>query len=95
MLAASVRLIDLGFFRPGGEEYATENGTFGLATIRKEHVTCHQGQLVFEYTGKSSKHREQYVADENVCAVVTSSSGGGASPGTNCSPTAAASGGMT
>ena len=71
VLAASVRLIDLGFFRPGGEEYATENGTFGLATIRKKHVTCHQGQLVFEYTGKSSKHREQYVADGNVCAVVT------------------------
>jgi DNA topoisomerase IB len=71
VLAAAVRLIDLGFFRPGGEEYATENGTFGLATIRKEHVTCHRGELVFDYTGKSSKHREQYVADPQVCAVVT------------------------
>jgi DNA topoisomerase IB len=33
VLAAAVRLIDLGFFRPGGEEYAEENGTFGLATL--------------------------------------------------------------
>ena len=71
VLAASVRLIDLGFFRPGGEEYAAENGTFGLATIRKQHVTCHQGEITFEYTGKSSKHREHSVADEHVCAVVT------------------------
>ena len=72
VLATAVRLIDLGFFRPGGEEYAAENGTFGLATIRREHVTCHQGQLVFEYTGKSAKHREQAVADEVVCTVVRS-----------------------
>jgi DNA topoisomerase IB len=71
VLAASVRLIDLGFFRPGGEEYAAENGTFGLATIRKQHVTCHRGEITFEYIGKSSKHREHSVADEHVCAVVT------------------------
>ena len=70
VLAAAVRLIDLGFFRAGGEEYAAENGTYGLATLRKEHVTCHQGQLVFDYTGKSSKHHEQFVADPDVCTVV-------------------------
>jgi DNA topoisomerase IB len=70
VMAAAVRLIDLGFFRAGGEEYAAENGTFGLATLRKEHVTCHHGQLVFDYTGKSSKHHEQSVADPEVCTVV-------------------------
>jgi DNA topoisomerase IB len=70
VLAASVQLIDLGFFRPGGEEYAAENGTFGLATIRREHVTCSKGQIIFEYTGKSGKHREQAVSDELVCSVV-------------------------
>jgi DNA topoisomerase IB len=70
VMATAVRLIDLGFFRAGGEEYAAENGTFGLATLRKEHVTCHHGQLVFDYTGKSSKHHEQSVADPEVCTVV-------------------------
>jgi DNA topoisomerase IB len=70
VMAAAVRLIDLGFFRAGGEEYAAENGTYGLATLHKEHVTCHQGQLVFDYTGKSSKHHEQSVADPEVCTVV-------------------------
>jgi DNA topoisomerase IB len=72
VLAAAIRLIDLGFFRPGGEEYAGENGTFGLATIRKEHVTLSGGQLVFEYLAKGAKHREQAVAEDQVCAVVQS-----------------------
>jgi DNA topoisomerase IB len=72
VLAAAVRLIGLGFFRPGGEEYAAENGTFGLATIRREHVTRTRGQLGFGYTAKGSQHREQAVADAEVCAVVRS-----------------------
>jgi DNA topoisomerase IB len=72
VLAAAVRLIDLGLFRPGGVEYAEENGTFGLATIRKEHVSMHRGQLLFEYTAKGAKHREQAIAEEHVCAVVRS-----------------------
>jgi DNA topoisomerase IB len=72
VLAAAVRLIELGFFRPGGEEYAEENGTFGLATIMKEHVSLAKGQLTFEYTAKGDKHREQAVAEEQVYAVVRS-----------------------
>jgi DNA topoisomerase IB len=72
VLAAAVRLIDLGFFRSGGEEYAEQNGTFGLATIRKEHVTLTKGQLVFEYPAKGAKHREQAVAEDQVCAAVRS-----------------------
>jgi len=72
VLAAAIRLIDLGFFRPGGEEYAAENGTFGLATIRKDHVAIRGGQLVFEYTAKGAKHREQAVAEDHVCAAVRS-----------------------
>jgi DNA topoisomerase IB len=72
VLAAAIRLIDLGFFRPGGEEYAAENGTYGLATIRRDHVMCSGGELIFEYPAKGSKEREQAVADEKVCAVVRS-----------------------
>jgi DNA topoisomerase IB len=67
VLAAAIRLVDLGFFRPGGDEYAAGNGTYGLATIRREHVTCRRdGELVFDYIGKSAKRREQAVAGERV-----------------------------
>ncbi|HEV8275144.1 MAG TPA: DNA topoisomerase IB [Streptosporangiaceae bacterium] len=72
VLAAAVQLIDLGFFRPGGEEYATENGSFGLATIRRDHVAISLGQIVFTYPGKTAKHQEQAVAEEQVCTVVRS-----------------------
>jgi DNA topoisomerase IB len=72
VLGAAVRLIDLGFFRPGGEEYAAENGTFGIATIRREHVTCRRGELVFDYLAKGAKQREQAVVDAGVQAVVVS-----------------------
>ena len=72
VLAAAIRLVDLGFFRPGGEEYAEQNGTFGLATITKGHVTVAKGQLVFEYLAKGSQQHERAVAEEQVCAVVRS-----------------------
>jgi hypothetical protein len=70
VLAAAIRLIDLGFFRPGGREYATHNGSFGLATIRREHVRLTRGQVLFEYTAKSGRHREQAVADSDVLSVI-------------------------
>ncbi len=70
VLAAAVRLIDLGFFRSGSDEYAADNGTFGLATIRREHVTCHMDEITFEYIGKSGKRHVQAVADDLVSPVV-------------------------
>ncbi|MFI6514863.1 DNA topoisomerase IB [Spirillospora sp. NPDC050679] len=70
VLAAAVRLIDLGFFRIGGEEYASENGTYGLATVLREHVTCGRGQVTFEYLAKGAKERHQSVAEPDVCKVV-------------------------
>jgi DNA topoisomerase IB len=70
VLAAAISLIDLGFFRAGGEEYLADNGTFGLATIRREHVICRHNEIVFEYTAKGAKQRQQAVADNEVCAVI-------------------------
>jgi DNA topoisomerase IB len=68
--AAAVRLLDLGFFRIGGEEYAETNNTYGLATMRREHVSIARGVITFEYTAKSGKQRLQHVADEPVLKVV-------------------------
>src|SRR5204863_269479 len=42
-LACAVRLLDRGFFRIGGETYAEENGSYGLATLRKKHVSLDLG----------------------------------------------------
>ena len=71
VLAAAARLLDLGLFRVGGEEYAEENSTYGLATLRREHVRVRQGRLVFDYTAKAGLRRLEVVDDPKVVEVVT------------------------
>jgi DNA topoisomerase IB len=70
VLATAFRLLDLGFFRVGGETYAEDNGTYGLATMRREHVTVTGDLVVFDYIAKSGKERTQAIVDENVTKVV-------------------------
>jgi DNA topoisomerase IB len=62
-LACAVRLLDLGFFRVGGETYAEENESYGLATIRREHVTLSGGEAVFDFPAKSGQRRVQSICD--------------------------------
>ncbi len=65
-LAAAFRLLDLGFFRIGGESYAEENGSYGLATIEKKHVRIEDDSVVFDYVAKSGKERLIALADQPV-----------------------------
>jgi DNA topoisomerase-1 len=51
--AVSVRLLDLGYFRIGNDVYTDANGSFGLTTLLKEHVTRHEEGLRFCFVGKS------------------------------------------
>jgi DNA topoisomerase IB len=72
-LACAVRLLDRGFFRVGGEEYAEGNRSYGLATLERSHVElAGDGTLVFDYPAKSGKRRLQAVVDPDVYAVVAS-----------------------
>lgn len=61
--AAVVRLIAEGFFRVGSERYARENGTVGIATMRKRHVRVKGDALIFTYVGKGSIAHRQVVVD--------------------------------
>ncbi len=71
VLACAFRLLDLGFFRVGGEDYAEENGTFGLSTLRREHVKVRAGDaLTFAYTGKHGVQREITLHDKDSHDVV-------------------------
>ncbi|MCU1595197.1 MAG: topoisomerase [Frankiales bacterium] len=68
VLSCAVRLLDLGFFRIGSEQY---KDSFGLATLRKEHVSVSTDDVVtFDYIAKSGKHRVQSIAEPEVCEVV-------------------------
>jgi DNA topoisomerase IB len=73
VLACATRLLDLGFFRIGTEDYAEQNQTYGLATMRKRHVKLAPGDLLeFDYKAKSGKRRIQSIVDPDVYRVVRS-----------------------
>jgi DNA topoisomerase I len=69
-LATAFRLLDLGLFRVGGEAYAEENDSYGLATMRKDHVRMHGGRVMFEFMAKSGQEQVVSVADDAVRAAV-------------------------
>jgi DNA topoisomerase I len=71
-LATAFRLLDLGLFRVGGESYAEENGSYGLATLRKDHVRLHRGTVRFEYLAKSGVRRSIGISDEQIAPVIRS-----------------------
>ena len=55
VLAAAFTLLDVGGFRVGSDRYAEENGSYGLMTLRREHVRCERGRLTFDYPAKSGR----------------------------------------
>lgn len=72
VLAAAARLLDLGTFRIGGAEYLVENGTFGLATLRRDHVRVRSGRARFDYLAKGGVRRIEVVTDPAVGRVLLS-----------------------
>jgi DNA topoisomerase-1 len=71
VLACAVRLLDRGFFRIGSEEYSVQNASYGLATMRKAHVTVgRDGEMVFDYPAKSGQRRLQAVVDPEAAGIV-------------------------
>jgi len=80
VLACAVRLLDVGVFRIGSEEYADDEGGYGLATIRKEHVTLTPDAVTFDYLGKGGSRRKQLIQDPlsiDMVRVLKRRSGGG------------------
>ena len=69
-LAAAARLLDLGLFRVGSESYARANGSFGLATIRRDHVRTSGDSVRFDYRAKSGQRRIQEVVDAEIARIV-------------------------
>ena len=58
-------MLDLGFFRIGGEAYAEANNSYGLATIQKEHVSIQGRMVVFDYAdryGEAAREMAGWIA---------------------------------
>jgi DNA topoisomerase I len=72
VLALALYLLDCGYFRAGGEQYAEENESYGLATLLCEHVTVHRGIVSFDYPAKSGVRRTYGIEDAEVVRAVRS-----------------------
>ncbi|OMC43213.1 DNA topoisomerase [Mycolicibacterium fortuitum] len=72
VLALGLRLLDLGYFRAGGDQYAEENNSFGIATLLREHITLRPDAVEFDYPAKSGVRRTLVVEDPAVVRAVRS-----------------------
>jgi DNA topoisomerase I len=72
VMAAAVRLLDVGAFRIGSEEYADDDGGLGLATLHREHVVVHEDSIEFDYLAKGGARRRQVIVDPVPYAVIRS-----------------------
>jgi DNA topoisomerase I len=70
VLATVVRLLETTFIRVGNEEYARHNKSFGLTTLRDDHVDVRGSTLRFNFRGKGGKRHEVGITDRRVARVV-------------------------
>lgn len=68
--ATVVRLLDLTLVRVGSAEYARENSSFGLTTLRKRHAAVRAGHLRFRFRGKSGIEHDVDVDDPRIARIV-------------------------
>jgi DNA topoisomerase IB len=66
----ATRLLDLGAFRVGSEQYEEENGTYGLATLKRDHVSVRGERTFYSYTAKGGIEREVEITDRPTATVV-------------------------
>ncbi len=72
VLALGLHLLDRGYFRAGGEQYAEEHESYGLATLQCDHVTLRSGSVAFDYPAKSGVQRTLEVEDAEVVRAMRS-----------------------
>ena len=70
VLALALHLLDRGYFRAGGEQYAEEHESYGLATLQCEHVTLRGEAVSFDYPAKSGVRRTLDIEDAEVARAV-------------------------
>jgi DNA topoisomerase I len=70
VLATILRILSMSFLRPGSQVYASENGSFGIATLKPKHVKVKGDVVEFDFPGKSGVQQVRMVKDHAVAKVV-------------------------
>lgn len=72
VMAAMLRILSTCFLRSGSQVYASENGSFGLATLRPRHVKVRGDAVEFDFNGKSGVQQQHRLTDRQVSRIVRS-----------------------
>ena len=70
ILATVVRLLDRAGLRVGNQEYARENNSFGLTTLRDRHARVEGAEVRFRFKGKAGKEFDVALHDRRVAAII-------------------------
>ncbi|HLT30979.1 MAG TPA: DNA topoisomerase IB [Myxococcaceae bacterium] len=70
VMAGILRILSTSFLRPGSQVYAAENGSYGIATLRPQHVSVRGDVVRFSFPGKSGKRQERALRDRSVARLV-------------------------
>ena len=70
VMASILRILSTCFMRPGSQVYASENGSYGLATLRPKHVKVKGDVVEFDFPGKSGVQQSRQLKDRRVAKVV-------------------------
>lgn len=72
ILACILRVLSTCFLRPGSEVYASENGSYGIATLKPKHVSVKGDVVCFDFPGKSGVRQYRELRDRQVARVISS-----------------------
>jgi DNA topoisomerase-1 len=72
VLACILRVLSTCFLRPGSEVYASENGSYGIATLQPHHVWVKGDVVTFDFPGKSGVRQVRELRDREVARVIRS-----------------------
>jgi DNA topoisomerase I len=72
VMASIMRILSTCFIRPGSQVYASENGSYGIATLRPKHVKVKGDLVEFDFPGKSGVRHVRQIKDRQVAKVVKS-----------------------
>ena len=70
VLATIIRLMETTHIRVGNDEYARENGSYGLTTMRNRHVHIHGATITFDFKGKSGVHHAIDLEDKRLARII-------------------------
>lgn len=70
VLASMVRILSTCYLRPGSQAYASENGSYGIATLRPKHVSVRKDVVQFDFPGKSGVRQRPELKDRQVAKIV-------------------------